>query len=245
MNKPDYISKPDWELLLKKYNNDFEFIKSQLDRNYPVQYLIGDVEFLGNKLNVDENVLIPRFETELLVEKTIELIKENKIESPKILDIGTGSGCIAISLAKEFKSSVKALDISEKALELAEENANINYVAIEFIKKDILNEDLDDVYDIIISNPPYIKIGDEVDPKTNYEPQNALFALDNGLIFYKEIIKKSVGHLNKNSILAFEIGMEQAASIKEIAEKYYPNSMIKVQKDYLNRDRMLFIINKE
>lgn len=245
MNKPDYISKPDWELLLKKYNNDYEFIKKQLENNYPVQYLIGDVEFFGNKLYVDENVLIPRFETELLVEKTIELIKDINIECPKILDIGTGSGCIAISLAKELHSQVKALDISEKALELASENAKLNNVDVEFIRKDILTEDLDDVYDIIISNPPYIKIGDEVDPKTKYEPQNALFALDNGLIFYKEIIKKSVGHLNRNSILAFEIGMEQATSIKEIAKKYYPNSMIKVEKDYLNRDRMLFIINKE
>ena len=245
MNKPDYISNPDWKLLLEKYNYDYEIIKKYIDNDYPVQYLLGDVEFFGNKIYVDKNVLIPRYETELLVENVLKLIKNNKIINPKILDIGTGSGCIAISIAKEINSKVKALDISKKALEVAKKNAKLNNVEIEFIHKDILKEDIVDCYDLIISNPPYIKIGELVDPKTKYEPQNALFAEEEGLIFYKEIIKKSVGHISDNSIIAFEIGMNQAQSIKDIAKEYYPDALIKVEKDYLNRDRMLFIINKD
>lgn len=243
MNKPEYISKPDWDLVLKKY--DEEYIEQKLKENYPIQYLIGDVDFYDNKIIVNESVLIPRYETELLVENTIKLLKESNIENPSILDIGTGSGCIAISLAKDINAKVKAVDISPEALELAKQNAKINNVVIEFKKQDILNEDISNNYDLIISNPPYIKEGDIVDPKTKYEPQNALFAKNNGLIFYEEIIKKSVGHLNKNGILAFEIGMEQANDIKKYANKYYPNGEFILKQDYQSRDRMIFIINRD
>jgi len=241
LNKPDYISKPDWDLVLKEY--DEEFVINKLQENYPIQYLIGNVDFYGSQINVNENVLIPRFETELLVENTIRLLKEKNINNPKILDIGTGSGCIAITLAKNINSIVEAIDISPKAIEVAKSNALLNRVNINFKIKDILKDNLEDKYDLIISNPPYIKKGDLVDPQTKYEPQNALFAEHEGLIFYEEIIKKSVGHLNKNGILAFEIGMEQALSIKEIAKKYYPNSDFVIAQDYTNRDRMVFIHN--
>jgi len=245
LNRPDYISVPDWNILLDKYKNNLTYLEEKLNANYPVQYLIGDVDFYGNKIIVNENVLIPRFETELLVENTIKLLKQQNITKPEILDIGTGSGCIAISLAKELKTSVTAIDISEKALEVAVSNAKINNVDIKFLKKDILKEDITSNYDLIISNPPYIKIGDQVDPKTKYEPQNALFAENDGLVFYETIICKSKGHLNNYGILAFEIGMEQASSIKSIAKCIYPKSEIIIKKDYNNRDRMLFIINKD
>ena len=245
MNRPDYISLPDWNILIHKYQNNLTFLEEKINQNYPVQYLIGDVEFYGNKIIVNENVLIPRFETELLVENTIKLIKETKVNNFKVLDIGTGSGCIAIAIAKETKTNVTAIDISEKALEVAKNNAKINNVDINFIKKDILNDFIKENYDLIISNPPYIMYGDIIDPKIKYEPQNALFADNNGLIFYEEIIKKSKGHLNKNGVLAFEIGMSQADAIKKFAKKAYPNSIIEVKKDYLDRDRMIFIINKD
>ena len=242
MNKPEYISVPDWELLLKKYS--MEYIEQKLNENYPVQYLIGNVDFYDNIINVNENVLIPRYETELLVENTIKILKEKNINNPKILDIGTGSGCIAISLAKNLPSEVTAIDISKKAIDVAKSNAELNNVDINFIEKDILNEEIIGNYDLIISNPPYIKEGDTVDPQTKYEPQKALFAEHEGLIFYEEIIKKSVGHLNKNGILAFEIGMEQGDAVKEIVDKYYPNSEFILKQDFINRDRMVFIHNK-
>lgn len=245
MNRPEYISKPDWELLLEKFHNNLDYLEEKLNSNYPVQYLIGNVDFYGNLIEVNENVLIPRYETELLVEKTIKLLKNNNLINPKILDIGTGSGCIAISLAKTFASEVTAIDISELALEVAAKNAQLNNVNINFIKKDILNENIVGNYDLIVSNPPYVMFNEEVDPKTKYEPQNALFAKNNGLEFYEEIIKKSVNHLNKLGIIAFEIGMRQADAIKNIAKQYYKTAEILIEKDYSNRDRYVFIINKD
>lgn len=245
MNKPDYISKPDWEILINKYKNSLEFLEEKLKNNYPVQYLIGSVEFYGYPIKVNEDVLIPRFETELLVEKIIKLINEKNINNPSILDVCTGSGCIAISLSKEIDSKVDALDISEKALEIAKYNAKKNNVNINFFQQDILGENIVGYYDIIISNPPYVKLDEEVGIETKYEPQIALFAKNNGLEFYDSIIKKSVNHLNKNGILAFEIGITQAKEIENMARKNFKNAIILTEKDYTNRDRFIFIINKE
>lgn len=245
MNKPDYISKPDWDLLLKKFENNLYELEEKIDNNYPVQYLIGNVDFLGITLNVNENVLIPRYETELLLEKAINLIKKYNFNNPKILDIGTGSGCIAIGLKKYLASDVTAIDISEKALEVAKINSKNNKVDIKFLKKDILNETIVDKYDVIVSNPPYVMYDEPVDSKTKYEPQNALYANNNGLEFYEHIIKKSVGHLNKPGIIAFEIGMTQGEAISNIAINYFPKARVNVEKDLTNRDRYVFIINKD
>lgn len=244
MNKPDYISKPDWELLTKKFQDKLEFLEEKIHSNYPVQYLIGDVDFLGNIISINEDVLIPRFETELLVEKTIKILKNDYVNKLKILDIGTGSGCIAISLAKALNSEVWALDISSQALKVAKSNAKQNNVKIHLIEKDILKEELDNNYDVIISNPPYVKEDEKVDPQTKYEPQIALFAKSRGLEFYEQIVKKSVHHLKQNGILAFEIGMTQAGDIANIINKYYPKANIIIEKDYNNRDRFIFMKNK-
>src|SRR5574344_466847 len=125
MEKPDFISKPDFELLKKMYPDDINKVLDKINNNYPIQYLIGYVEFLGYPIKVDNRVLIPRFETEMLVSETIKFIKD-KIKTPKIIDIATGSGCIAISLSKELNTAVDALDISSSALDLAIENAKDN-----------------------------------------------------------------------------------------------------------------------
>ncbi|MBQ6687386.1 MAG: peptide chain release factor N(5)-glutamine methyltransferase [Bacilli bacterium] len=245
MNKPDYISRPDWDLLLKKFDGNYNYLEEKLNQKYPVQYLIGNVEFYGITLFVNENVLIPRYETELLVEKTINLINKYDLKKPDILDIGTGSGCIAISLKTNIDCNITAVDICEKALKVAKENAIRNNANIKFIKKDILNENIVAKYDVIVSNPPYVMYDEKVDPQTKYEPQKALFANNNGLEFYEHIIKKSIGHLNKTGIIAFEIGMTQAKEIIDIANNYYPDATIKVEKDFTNKDRYLFIINEE
>ena len=242
-NKPEYLSDIDYNLLKSIYPNNMDEILSKLKSNYPVQYLIGYVDFYGYKINVDNRVLIPRFETEGLVNETIKLIKEN-INNPKIIDIGTGSGCIAITLSKELNIKVDAIDISKPALDLATENAILNTANINFYQKDIKNCTFDSQYNVIISNPPYVKENSEVDPKTKFEPQNALFAKDNGLEFYEAILKQSLNILEKRNLIAFEIGYDEAESIKTLAKKYYPNSIIIIKKDLANLDRYIFIVNE-
>ncbi len=242
-NKPEYLSDIDYNLLKSIYPNNMDEILLKLKSNYPVQYLIGYVDFYGYKINVDNRVLIPRFETEGLVNETIKLIKEN-ISNPKIIDIGTGSGCIAITLSKELNIKVDAIDISKPALDLATENAILNTANINFYQKDIKNCTFDSQYNVIISNPPYVKENSEVDPKTKFEPQNALFAKDNGLEFYEAILKQSLNILEKRNLIAFEIGYDEAESIKALAKKYYPNSIIVIKKDLANLDRYIFIVNE-
>ena len=238
--KPEFITDLDWQLLKEKYKDNLEKVIDKLERHYPVQYLIGYVDFYDTHINVDERVLIPRFETEYLVEKTIQRIKSIKQENPKILELGTGSGCISIALKKHFSCEVTAVDISEDALDVAKENAKLNHVDIHFILEDMLKTSYEH-FDIIISNPPYVSQEIHVGEETKYEPQTAIFASDNGLIFYENIIKKSVNHLLPNGFLAFEIGCNQANDITKIAYKYYPNAIIKVEKDLTNRNRYLFI----
>lgn len=227
------------------YNED-TYIKgiNKLIKGLPIQYIIGNVNFFGNIIKVNDSVLIPRFETEQLVEKTLYLIKKYFTTNSSILDIGTGSGCIAIALKKEIPYlTVDACDISQKALEVAKENAIINNTDINFIKSDILSN-INKKYDIIISNPPYIK-EDEIimDIVKNNEPHIALYAKDNGIEFYDKIIKESNKVLNKKFIMAFEIGETQGPEIIKIATNNYPNSIIKLEKDDYNRNRFIFIIN--
>ena len=213
----------------------------KLEKGLPVQYIVGNVNFYGNTLKVNENVLIPRFETETLVEKTINYAKKYLKEPLKIIDLGTGSGAIAITLKKELNSTVDAIDISEKALEVAKENAKINKVDINFYKSDML-ENVKGKYDIIISNPPYIAKDEEVeDVVKNNEPHIALYADNNGLKYYEKILKKAKNHLNKPGIIAFEIGMNQGRKIKNIASKYFDKIII--EKDLTQKDRYIFIIN--
>ena len=233
------------EEYLKKYlpEDKYEEGLKQYKKGKPLQYIVGTAPFYDLTLKVNENVLIPRFETEYLTEKTINYSKklfQNKIN---ILDIGTGSGAIAISLKKHLDSNVTASDISAKALEIAKENAINNNAKITFIKSDIF-ENIKGKFDIIISNPPYIAYDEKIeDIVKNNEPHIALYAKDNGLYFYKKIINQAKKYLNKKSILAFEIGMTQGHSLKEYAYIYFKDSKIFVEKDLTGRDRYLFIIN--
>ena len=234
---------------IKKYlpENKVEEGLKLLEAGISPQYIVGNVDFYGNTINVDKRVLIPRFETELLVEKTINYIKKKypKIEDLNILDIGTGSGCIAITLKKELNCNVTAVDISASALEVAKTNAINNNVNINFYQSDIFNN-INDKYDIIISNPPYIKEDEEImDIVKNNEPHLALYAKNNGLYFYDKILKDSSKYLNKNFMICFEIGYTQGEEIKELALKYLSNIDIKIEKDYSNKDRFIFITSYE
>ena len=168
---------------LKKYlkDKDMETAIKELESGIPVQYIVGNVDFYGNTFKVNKNTLIPRFETELLVEKTIKYINKYFNNEIKILDIGTGSGCIAITLNKLLDNSmVTAVDISKEALDVARENNKINNTDVNFIKSDVFSN-INDKYDVIISNPPYISYDEDImDVVYNNEPHMALYADDNG-----------------------------------------------------------------
>ena len=229
------------EELLSVSNNIEEDYKKLLNK-YPIQYLIGYVNFYGYKINVNEDVLIPRYETEFLVEKTIKYYKKLFNNKVSILDIGTGSGAISIALKKNIDCDVSACDISKKALEMAKNNAKSNNVDINFIESDIFNN-INDKYDIIISNPPYIANNEEVEYSVDkYEPHLALYANDNGLYFYKKIIKNASKYLNDKFIVAFEIGYQQADDIIKIVDNNFTDVKTIIEKDLSGKDRYLFII---
>lgn len=242
-----------------KYNKEIEYLKkyikeNNLDDNYynkaikelekgiPIQYIIGNVDFYGNIIKVNENVLIPRFETELLVELTIKKIKKKYLNNNiDIIDLGTGSGCIAISLKKELNANVDALDISKEALELAKDNAKSNSTNINFINKDMTTYK-DKKYDVIISNPPYIKYDEEImDIVKNNEPHLALYAEDEGLYFYKKIIDNIPYITKEKYLICFEIGYTQGQAIATYAIENLKDINISIEKDYSNKDRFIFI----
>lgn len=214
----------------------------RLQNGEPVQYIVGNVDFYTVNLLVDKNVLIPRFETETLVEKTINYAKKLKMPID-ILDIGTGSGAIAITLAKELNCHVTATDISTEALKIAKKNATRNNVIINFQKSDIL-ENIKGKYDLIISNPPYISLDEKVEEIViKNEPHIALYAKENGLYFYHNILKNIKPFLKEKSIIAFEIGMTQSKAITQIAKQYFPKAKIFTEQDLTGKDRYLFIFN--
>lgn len=233
---------------LRKYlkDKDLDTALKELESGIPVQYIVGNTNFYGYDFKINRNTLIPRFETELLVEKTYNYIKKyfNK-DNIKILDIGTGSGCIAITLNKLLNScDITGIDISSEALEVAKENNIINNTNVKFIESDIFSN-VSDKYDVIISNPPYISYDDieVMDIVKNNEPHLALYAKDNGLYFYDKIIKDSSKYLNDKFIMAFEIGYKQGKDITKIVNKYYKDINMSVEKDYSGRDRFVFIWN--
>lgn len=219
--------------------NQIEIYQSYIYRRLkhePMQYIIGKQEFMGLTFLVNEHVLIPRQDTETLVEL---VLKDSKDKA--ILDVCTGSGCIAISLAKLSKAkSVTALDISSKALELAKENAICNQANVEFIESNMFTN-VTDKYDVIVSNPPYIPtdvIHTLMPEVKDYEPLLALDGTEDGLRFYRILAEQSKNYLSKAGKVYFEIGCEQAAAVCELLEENgYDN--IKVTKDYANLDRVV------
>ena len=233
---------------VKKYlpkDQDLDKALQRLENGEPPQYIVGDVNFYGNTIKVNKNVLIPRRETEELVEKTLDLINKTFTKDISILDIGTGSGCIPITIKKILRNAkVDAIDISNEALEVAVDNSRLNNTNINFFQSDIFSN-VKDKYDVIISNPPYIRKDEAImDIVKNNEPHIALYAEDNGLYFYKQILKEANNYLNKESIIAFEIGEEQAEDIINIAKEYFPNSLIYKEQDLTRLDRFIFVINK-
>ena len=229
---------------LKKYGdkNKLEENIKRLENGEPVQYIVGNVDFYGLNFKVDKRVLIPRFETEELIEKTLKLIDNDSLD---ILDIGTGSGCIAITLKSMLpKSNIDACDISLDALEVAKLNAKENELEINFIESNLFSN-ITKKYDLIISNPPYIDYDEEIDEVVkNNEPHLALYADNEGMAIYLEIFKNAKKYLKNQYIMAFEIGYMQGIKLKEEANKFFPDAKITVEKDMQGKDRFLFIIKR-
>ena len=217
-----------------------------LEEGKPIQYVIGNVNFFGNKFYVNENVLIPRFETEELVEKTINYINKYFTNPVDIIDLGTGSGVIGLTLEKKISTnSVDLIDISKEALEVTHKNCELlNSKANIILSNMFENVPVDNKYDIVISNPPYIKDDEEIEEIVrNNEPHQALYGGVDGLDFYKQILGSVKKHLKERSLIAFEIGYTQGNDIKKIVEETLPNSKILIEKDLSERDRFVFIFN--
>ena len=224
----------------KDIEHDYELLKN----GYPIQYLIGYVDFYGYRINVSEDTLIPRYETEYLVEKVINICNKMFNDKINILDIGTGSGAISIVLKDKLNSMVTGCDISDKALKMALNNAKINNLDINYVKSDIFSN-INGKFDVIVSNPPYISRNEVImDSVKKYEPNIALYADNEGLYFYEIIIKNAKKFLNDKFLIAFEIGWWQGNLIYDLAKSYFNDSVIKIEKDLTGRDRYLFIINE-
>ena len=217
----------------------------ELIKGKPVEYVLGYASFCLLKFNVNENTLIPRSETEDLVYRTIKLIKELKIENPKILDIGTGSGCIPITLNKMIKgSTVESVDISSKALEVAKINNRINDTNVNFYLSDCF-ENVEGRFDLIISNPPYIDKETYVQESVlKYEPHTALFADNKGLAIYERIIKDLSLFVKTPSLVAFEISPDLVERLKKLINENLKDCEYCFEKDINGFDRFLFITFK-
>jgi release factor glutamine methyltransferase len=220
-----------------------EGVISELKCQKPIQYILGSTSFFGMPFLVNEHTLIPRPETEELVEWVLKSQTSEGVES-SLLDIGTGSGCIAISLAKNCANAqVSAIDVSREALATAEKNASINEVQVQFICQDILKaESLDKKYDVIVSNPPYIRMLEKQEIKPNvleYEPHLALFvANEDPLLFYRKIAQLAQKQLNNNGYLFFEINQYLAQETIQLLEDLNFKS-IELRKDIYGNDRMI------
>lgn len=225
----------------------FSLIEKHIKEDVPLSHLVGFEYFYDRKFKVTKDVLSPRMETEELIYKVIEYVKANNKNNLKILDLCTGSGIIAITLKKELDQisiDVVASDISEEAIEVAKENAQYHDTDVRFIQSDIFNN-IDDKFDIIVSNPPYIDRKDEVTMQDNvlkYDPHLALFAEEEGMYFYRKIIEQAKDYLKENGVMFFEIGYDQKDKIIKLSKKN--GYLAQVYKDINNRDRMAFLVRK-
>ena len=257
-----HVLNTDRMMLFTKYRDEIEnekiekiryFIQKIGREKFPVQYLLNEQEFYGRKFYVDKGVLIPRQDTEVLVEKMIEILKNNILKNknleknlkihPKILDIGVGSGIIGITAALEIKDSyVLGVDISEKALDTAEKNKELLKVSnIKFLKSNLFENVEFKQFDMIVSNPPYISLNEAgimSDDTLLHEPSEALFAENDGLYFYYEICQKALDYLADFGYLLFEIGYKQGKNVAEImTSSGFKN--VEVIKDLAGLDRVV------
>lgn len=215
----------------------------RLMKGEPIDYVLGYRWFYDSKIFVDETVLIPRSETEELVNNILMDVDEY-FDQPSIVDVATGSGAIAIALAKDLNLELDASDLSHEALKLARKNAIENKVKVNFYEGDMLDPiiELNKKYDILVCNPPYIKEVEDVDHAVlDFEPHMALFGGDDGLYFYRKVFEKAHYVLKEQSMMAFEIGFDIGEALVKLAREFFPESKVQLKQDIHGLDRMLFI----
>ena len=244
-NSQQFTNNISEQLSKEKEELYFSLIDKHIEKNVPLSHLAGFEYFYDRKFKVTKDVLSPRMETEELIYKVIEYIKSINKNNIKILDLCTGSGIIGITLRKELESKsleVVASDISEEALKVAKENAIMNEAEVKFIQSDIF-ENINEKFDIIVSNPPYIAYNDKItmeDNVLNYDPHLALFAEEDGMYFYREIVENAKEYLEEDGLVFFEIGYDQREKILKLANKN--GFKAEVYKDINDRDRMAMLV---
>ena len=244
-NSQQFTNNISEQLTKEKEELYFSLIDKHIEKNVPLSHLVGFEYFYDRKFKVTKDVLSPRMETEELIYKVIEYIKSINKNNIKILDLCTGSGIIGITLRKELESKsleVVASDISEEALKVAKENAIMNEAEVKFIQSDIF-ENINDKFDIIVSNPPYIAYNDKItmeDNVLNYDPHLALFAEEDGMYFYREIVENAKEYLEEDGLVFFEIGYDQREKILKLANEN--GFKAEVYKDINGRDRMAILV---
>lgn len=217
---------------------------SLLEKDYPVQYIIGYVDFYGLKINVNEFTLIPRYETEYLIELTLKEIKKMNLANPKILDLCTGSGAIGLTLKSLLPSSEVTLsDISKDALMVANKNKNELNLDVNIIESDLF-KNIPGKFDVIISNPPYVMTNETLPKDVLYEPHLALYSGPKGIDHIEEIFKNIKSHLNNKYLIALEINEKSETDIINLIKTYFEKNInYKFMKDLAGKTRYLFITN--
>ncbi len=227
---------------LKKIGKYTKKNQKKLENNYPIQYLIGYVDFYGLKINVNKHTLIPRYETEYLIEKLIKYINKNNIKNPNILDLCTGSGCIGLTLKKEIpQSTVTMTDISSSALKVAKQNQLELSLDVKIIKSNLFKNIKKEQFDVIVSNPPYVMTKEKLPKNVRKEPKKALYSGKKGIKHIEKILKNSNNYLKNKSILALEINEKSEAYITPLIKKYLKDITYSFEKDLAGKTRYLFI----
>lgn len=229
---------------LIKLNKWNKLTMSLVEKDYPVQYIIGYVDFYGLKINVNEFTLIPRYETEYLIELTLKEIKKLNLDNPKILDLCTGSGAIGLTLKSLLPSSEVTLsDISKDALMVANKNKNELDLDVNIIESDLF-KNIPGKFDVIISNPPYVMTNETLPKDVLYEPHLALYSGPKGIDHIEEIFKNIKSHLNNKYLIALEINEKSETDITNLIKTYFEKNInYKFMKDLAGKTRYLFITN--
>ncbi len=248
LSNTDLVASLDKVMTQSRYKKFREAVDEYVIQNRPVQHITEHEYFYGYAFNVNENVMIPRCETEELVSYTLEIIDDHFANHERInlLDVGTGSGCLAIAFAKEEpKVKATATELSEEALDIARKNASALNCDIEFLQGDLFEPIKERTFDVIISNPPYIPNDEALEPIVkDFEPHLALFGGPDGLDYYRRILKEIKPLLNEHFIVGFEHAFNQSKAIKRLIKKEFANVSIIQKKDMQGKDRMTIFKNK-